>query len=136
MLAEKAALLSREVDGDEDNTVQPSRSPLAGSGEHIAQPLNTPGDVNATDPLGQPRLMPLDVQSPTTEITESDFSATTRPPISEKARGKMRATSISSIPASADSLENDEELVKVAEAGVGPNGYVPTQEWVTSWQKG
>lgn len=136
MLAEKAALLGREVDGDEDNTVQPSRSPLAGDGEHIAQPLSTPGDVNATDPLGQPRLMPLDVQSPTTEITEPDFSATTRPPISEKARGKMRATSISSIPASADSLENDEELVKVAEAGVGPNGYVPTQEWVTSWQKG
>ena len=136
MLAEKAALLGREVDGDEDNTVQPARSPLAGDGEHTAQPLSTPGDVNATDPLGQPRLMPLDIQSPTTEVSEPAFATSTRPPVSEKARGKMRATSISSMSTPADSLENEEELVKVAEAGVGPNGYVPTQEWVTSWQKG
>lgn len=136
MLAEKAALLGREVNGDEDTTVQRARSPLAGDSEHTLQPLATPGDVNATDPLGQPRLTPLEVQSPTTEANEPDFASSTRPPISEKARGKMRATSISSIPLPADALENDEELVKVAEAGVGPNGYVPTQEWVTSWQKG
>jgi hypothetical protein len=136
MLAEKAALLGREVDGDDDTTIQRVRSPLAVDGDHTTQPLTTPGDVNATDPLGQPRLTPLEVQSPTNETPELDFTASARPPISEKARGKMRATSVSSIPGPVDSLENDEELMKVAEAGVGPNGYVPTQEWVTSWQKG
>ncbi|EIW70902.1 hypothetical protein TREMEDRAFT_43442 [Tremella mesenterica DSM 1558] len=52
--------------------------------------------------------------------------------MSEKARGKMRAVE-------SDKGEEelaDEELLKVAMAGVGPNGYVPTQEWVASWQKG
>ncbi|WVQ77248.1 hypothetical protein IAR50_006931 [Cryptococcus sp. DSM 104548] len=72
--------------------------------------------------------------------------------MSEKARGKMRATestsSLAIINASSAAGsapvgeggevvdEADEELLKVALAGVGPNGYVPTQEWVTSWQKG
>ncbi|TYJ53769.1 hypothetical protein B9479_005609 [Cryptococcus floricola] len=74
--------------------------------------------------------------------------------MSEKARGKMRATestsSLTTINGTAAAGEGntageggegvvdeaDEELLKVALAGVGPNGYVPTQEWVTSWQKG
>ena len=59
--------------------------------------------------------------------------------MSEKARGKMRATeSVTSLtsPRSASGELADDELLRIADAGVGPNGYIPTQEWVSSWQKG
>ncbi|KAG1883192.1 high-temperature-induced dauer-formation protein-domain-containing protein [Suillus subluteus] len=47
---------------------------------------------------------------------------------SEKARGKMKARrSMSS-----DTINGD----RMAAAGVGRNGFLPTQEWVTSWQQG
>ncbi|EIN03674.1 hypothetical protein PUNSTDRAFT_47999 [Punctularia strigosozonata HHB-11173 SS5] len=46
---------------------------------------------------------------------------------SEKARGKMRERR---------SISMDSELERIASAGVGRNGFVPTQEWVTSWQQG
>ncbi|EMD38619.1 hypothetical protein CERSUDRAFT_113798 [Gelatoporia subvermispora B] len=48
---------------------------------------------------------------------------------SEKARGKMRA---------GRSLSGDMtgSLERIATAGLGRNGFVPTQEWVTSWQQG
>ncbi|CAL1704126.1 unnamed protein product [Somion occarium] len=48
---------------------------------------------------------------------------------SEKARGKMRA---------GRSISNDMtgSLEQLAAAGIGRNGFVPTQEWVTSWQQG
>ncbi|KAI6150862.1 high-temperature-induced dauer-formation protein-domain-containing protein [Pisolithus tinctorius] len=47
---------------------------------------------------------------------------------SEKARGKMRERSVSSETTSSAEL--------LASAGVGRNGFVPTQEWVASWQQG
>lgn len=63
---------------------------------------------------------------------------------SEKARGKMRETG--SAPHSIDGGEtvsladtepdlSPEELAAAA-AAVGKNGFVASQEWVTSWQKG
>ncbi|EJD53359.1 hypothetical protein AURDEDRAFT_111005 [Auricularia subglabra TFB-10046 SS5] len=48
--------------------------------------------------------------------------------MSEKARGKMRARN--------ESFDADASLERIAAAGVGRNGFVPTQEWVTSWQQG
>lgn len=124
MLAEKAALLGREIEegdlgeshervhevdatagGDDEFTVVVPKSPKSSPG--LAQSSN--GSDGAPAP-GSPG----------------------RPAMSEKARGKMRATE------SVTSLhdEEDEELLKLAAGGVGPNGYVPTQEWVSSWQKG
>ncbi|KAI5124045.1 hypothetical protein M0805_003874 [Coniferiporia weirii] len=49
---------------------------------------------------------------------------------SEKARGKMRERQRS------DSLDTTGSLERIAAAGVGRNGFVPTQDWVTSWQQG
>ncbi|KAI0340618.1 hypothetical protein BDW22DRAFT_1360028 [Trametopsis cervina] len=48
---------------------------------------------------------------------------------SEKARGKMRA---------GRSMSGDmtRSLERLAASGVGRNGFIPTQEWVTSWQQG
>jgi hypothetical protein len=48
-------------------------------------------------------------------------------PKSEKARGKMRARSLS--------VETISSLDR-APLAIGKNGFVPTQEWVTSWQQG
>jgi len=49
-------------------------------------------------------------------------------PASETAKGKMKQRSIS--------LDRTNSLERIAAAGVGRNGFVPTQEWVTSWQQG
>ena len=49
--------------------------------------------------------------------------------LSEKARGKMRERS-------SISLEMTTSLERIALAGIGRNRFVPTQEWVTSWQQG
>lgn len=123
MLAEKAALLGRDI--QEDDEV--SAVPLSPAGAPIPMPLTTPGETTV-DPILSPAAA---TQAPVPQ------------PMSEKARGKLRATSdsISSLPGSiaAETAANeipDEELLRVAAAGVGPNGYVPTQEWVSSWQKG
>lgn len=137
MLAEKAALLGRHEEETEDGerstpanagAETPRRSSTTDDARNppTIQPLTTPGDGPISDPLSQPP--PLD--SPSVEPTQ---------PISEKARGKMRATeSVSSLtsPRSMSAELADEELLRIADAGVGPNGYVPTQEWVSSWQKG
>jgi len=69
---------------------------------------------------------------------------------SEKARGKMRRTSVSSehtIRQGAGTTEEEDEEDRLVEgfneeelwyaaSTIGRNGFVPTQGWVTSWQKG
>ncbi|KAI9453437.1 hypothetical protein F5148DRAFT_968580, partial [Russula earlei] len=65
------------------------------------------------------------IVSPTIEQTGIPGTPTV---VSEKARGKMRERSVS--------LETDNSLDRVTAAAVGRNGFVPTQEWVTSWQQG
>jgi hypothetical protein len=130
MLAEKAALLGRDAgdrDDIEDRPRLTSDQPLSPTEERNQNPslsIVTPGDNQTTDPLASATAYPI------------------RDGMSEKARGKMRAVD----PANSNpSLEGeggemvdvpDEELMKVAAAGVGPGGYIPTQEWVSSWQKG
>ncbi|TXT07161.1 hypothetical protein VHUM_03331 [Vanrija humicola] len=104
MLAEKAALLGREIDDDE------------GEGEESSGPRTS---ESSPAPLASNETTP------------------TKAGMSEKARGKMRATEpASDAPAEGENDVTDEELLNLAAGGIGPNGYVPTQEWVTSWQKG
>lgn len=120
MLAEKAALLGRTEEDEEDDSRRTlTEEPIS----TIAPPILT----DTSDPLGG---------SPTSDGPESP--AVTPLPMSEKARGKMRAQSVSSVTTTqiVEDGTTDEEIVKLAEGGVGPNGYVPTQEWVSSWQKG
>ncbi|KAJ7172707.1 high-temperature-induced dauer-formation protein-domain-containing protein [Mycena filopes] len=61
--------------------------------------------------------------SPTSESMPESTSA------SEKARGKRKARR-------SQSLDRNGSLDRIAAAGVGRNGFVPSQEWVTSWQQG
>lgn len=121
MLAEKTALLSGQ---DVDDVAQEGPQTPTNEHGHSTLALTSPGDATTTNPLD------------TATTSPPAFSPTK--PMSEKARGKMRATeSTTSIPMiNGESEEPDEELLKVAQAGVGPNGYVPTQEWISSWQKG
>lgn len=64
----------------------------------------------------------------TSSTASSPTSESPRLP-SEKARGKMRAGRIVA-------EEMTGSLERLAASGVGRNGFVPTQEWVTSWQQG
>lgn len=96
--------------------------------------LPTPGLSDTADPLASARPNAVGGANP----------------LSEKARGKQRATSpLSSPPIASDAatiaaaaataeldLVPDDELLRLAAAGVGPNGHVPTAGWVASWQKG
>lgn len=132
MLAEKAALLGQTDDQEDDEPRSTPRPALTSpTGEHsdrIAQPLTTPGDQPA-DPLSS-------VSSQSPEYADTTYAPPK--PMSEKARGKMKAVNESETSLPIDPVDEvpDEELMKVAASGVGPNGYVPTQDWVASWQKG
>lgn len=121
MIAEKAALLGRDDDSaaDErpprltsDNPTSPS---ITTEDRTSALSITSPGEGNNTDPL-----------------------ASSLNGMSEKARGKMRAVDTAASPTDEGDMVDvpDEELMAVAAAGVGPNNYIPTQEWVSSWQKG
>lgn len=81
----------------------------------LTNPLHTPGEAEE-DPLASAQVN-----------AEKQYAA----PKSEKAKGKMRERADS-----ASALRADPELERLAAAGIGPSGYVPTQEWVSSWQKG
>ncbi|KAJ6547333.1 high-temperature-induced dauer-formation protein-domain-containing protein [Mycena capillaripes] len=87
----------------------------------------------ANDSTEIPELSPRQSQDPeismilpTSPTSETMLGSTSA---SEKARGKMRARR-------SQSLDRNGSLDRVAAAGVGRNGFVPTQEWVTSWQQG
>ncbi|KAL1405455.1 hypothetical protein Q8F55_009087 [Vanrija albida] len=126
MLAEKAALLGREIDDDEGEESSGPTMQLTSPTGGLVDPVPNPIE-GASSPKRTSESAP----------DASTDSTPTKAGLSEKARGKMRATEPA--PASSTDGENDvpdEELLRLAEAGVGPNGYVPTQEWVTSWQKG
>lgn len=118
MIAEKAALLSTH---DQEEDIPRLTSDQPSPMDEIRDPglsIITPGENNV-DPLS--------------------LSTSTSTKMSEKARGKMRAVDPSTLDGE-DGMGmvdvGDEELLGIAAAGVGPSGYVPTQEWVSSWQKG
>ncbi|KXN82544.1 Protein HID1 [Leucoagaricus sp. SymC.cos] len=65
------------------------------------------------------------VEEENPDVVEEGSTSDTTSRRSEKARGKMRERRSLSV-----------EDPGVAPASVGRNGFVPTQEWVTSWQQG
>jgi hypothetical protein len=77
-------------------------------------PLFTPGEAEE-DPLAS---------------AASNANRANAKPLSDKAKGKRRMSS------GTMAGEGNEELHQLAMQGIGPNGYVPTAEWVASWQKG
>jgi len=119
MIAEKAALLSTHTH-DEDDI-----------------PRLTSDQASPIDERRDPALSIITSGENNIDPLSSNLAG-----MSEKARGKMRAVDSSISDSNVNGEEEgmvdvaDEELLRVASAGVGPGGYVPTQEWVSSWQKG
>jgi len=93
---------------------------------------------------GEQQQDPLSVTSPTTPATATPTGPAV---MSEKARGKMRERNVEE---GGGGRENGgggggeevddgvlgEELEKLRIGGLGSGGFVPSQDWVTSWQKG
>ncbi|KAF8162962.1 high-temperature-induced dauer-formation protein-domain-containing protein [Crassisporium funariophilum] len=77
---------------------------------------------------GSPRMSQETIARPFVSPTSDNPYNTTESPISEKARGKMKERRSMSI----DTVGS---LDRVS-SSIGRNGFVPTQEWVTSWQQG
>lgn len=70
-------------------------------------------------PSGQPLMSPTTAELPMS-LPGSDLD------LSEKARGKMRERPRST------SLDTTSSLERIAAAGIGRNGFIPTQEWVSN----
>jgi len=104
---EKARLLEREASSRWE------------SSEHAPDPVLPSGDQRGTSLDDE---APIPLVSPTMGSVPEDM-------LSEKARGKLKERS-------SMSLEMTRSLERIALAGVGRNRFVPTQEWVTSWQQG
>lgn len=82
-----------------------------------------------TSPRDSPQRGPsIDDEAPRSLVSPTTGSMAEDTP-SEKARGKMRERS-------SITLEMTSSLERIAQAGIGRNRFVPTQEWVTSWQQG
>ncbi|KIM48882.1 hypothetical protein M413DRAFT_89117 [Hebeloma cylindrosporum] len=104
--AEKARLLENEGAGNR------------GSQEREQDSGASPRDSQADEPVTRSFMSP----------TSETLYASPDSPISEKARGKMRERRSLSV-------ETLNSLDRVP-LNIGRNGFVPTQEWVTSWQQG
>ncbi|KAG6844484.1 hypothetical protein H0H87_006558 [Tephrocybe sp. NHM501043] len=109
--AEKARLLESEG----SLTVTESAENLPGS------PRSSEGQDDGSEILTQSFMSP-GAETPT---RGGSFASV----LSEKARGKMRERR-------SPSLDADITVDRIAAANVGRNGFIPTQEWVTSWQQG
>lgn len=87
-------------------------------------------DLASTDTLPEGRARSVEeelastrpLMSPT--ASETQMGGSGRPAVSEKARGKMRAGRTSS-------GDMTGSLERLAASGVGRNGFIPTQEWVS-----
>ncbi|TDL27208.1 hypothetical protein BD410DRAFT_835524 [Rickenella mellea] len=120
---EKARLLRSETRGSLSHAGRESQEQL----QHAASPPNV---ESSEDPVQSDENAPVPiVTSPTASETQLP-SGTPAANLSEKARGKMRQRQRSM------SLDTTSSLERIAAAGIGRNGFVPTQEWVTSWQQG
>ena len=102
--------------------------------------LSTEVDLEARMPQDRPRMTRNESSALASE-GEADQNNSEQSPVStstndaaqsksEKARGKMRERQRS------ESVDMSGSLERIAAAGVGRNGFVPTQDWVTSWHQG
>ncbi|CCA69579.1 hypothetical protein PIIN_03518 [Serendipita indica DSM 11827] len=83
---------------------------------------------DTTNSLEQLRISSPPPTGPSTWAEQRSPVTPNSPGLSEKARGKMRERQ--------ESLDMDESTVHAAAVAIGKNGFVPTQEWVTSWVRG
>jgi hypothetical protein len=83
------------------------------------------GETDSTENVNLPQEQEVSTTQPIASTTSEGTASPSdgAPSFSEKARGKMKARR-------SISLDTASSLDLVAAAGVGRNGFVPTQEWV------
>ena len=109
---EKQRLLEREGSTLSDSFTDLRVDSRPSSPPDEQHPASSEEQVAAAQPLMSPSI---------------DTPMTSAYPVSEKARGKMKARRSGSLDTNASQADP---------ASVGRNGFIPTQEWVTSWQQG
>ncbi|KAI0303392.1 high-temperature-induced dauer-formation protein-domain-containing protein [Multifurca ochricompacta] len=97
------------------------------SADSLTEVRVVPRDSPLQEPAGNAEDTPS-LQLPMSPSIEQTLSGIPTA-VSEKARGKMREQR-------SMSLDTENSLDRVTATAVGRNGFVPTQEWVTSWQQG
>ncbi|KAF5376543.1 hypothetical protein D9757_008307 [Collybiopsis confluens] len=117
-LGTDSKIKSGRVSSDDEITPGVGKNMLAKDGEtHLSNQTQEPVP---DEPVAAPELI----------LSSSRESARNAAhPTSEKVKGKMKQRRSSSS-LDAGSLE------RIAASGIGRNGFVPTPEWVTSWQQG
>lgn len=123
----------------DDESPDHEKARLLSSESRDALGLSAEVDLEARLPIDQPRPSPTrgnsvvrhgDDRSDPDQQLPSSTSAETAQSLSEKVRGKMPERQRS------ESIDMSSSLERVAAAGIGRNGFVPTQDWVSSWQQG
>ncbi|KAG8965749.1 hypothetical protein FRC03_000199 [Tulasnella sp. 419] len=116
--------LGRGLPSLEDVMNEKSRTARVSSDSASRNSSSTREGGEADQPLG-----PIAV--PPTPTVSRSFSQTA---LSEKARGKMKESGSGGVDEAEAALDPESE--RVAAMAIGRNGFVPTQEWVASWQQG
>ncbi|KAI0078173.1 hypothetical protein K474DRAFT_1683933 [Panus rudis PR-1116 ss-1] len=111
-------------DQHEDASVEKARLLRREGSNSVDLEQGNPSLDNIPDPVRR-----SDEGGPAPESVPTSPTSASTPMPSEKAMGKRRM---------GRSLSNEMtgSLERLALAGIGRNGFVPTQEWVTSWQQG
>ncbi|KIP06021.1 hypothetical protein PHLGIDRAFT_30681 [Phlebiopsis gigantea 11061_1 CR5-6] len=122
------------ADKSPDNKDRPSQSDAERPGDEKARLLRSTSSGDLPDDIEAQRQSASEeerIGRPLMSPTLPTASISSEPPAvpSEKVRGKMRARV-------SQSEDMTGSLERLAAAGVGRNGFVPTREWVTSWQQG
>ncbi|KAH8108473.1 high-temperature-induced dauer-formation protein-domain-containing protein [Phellopilus nigrolimitatus] len=137
---QSGAIKGKKADDTEQEAPEHEKARLLTTESRDALGLSVEPDLEARMPHDRPRPVRSDsiqeghdTEAEQITLTQPLMSPTTSEAPesrSEKARGKMRERQRS------ESLDMSGSLERIAAAGVGRNGFVPTQDWVTSWQQG
>lgn len=120
----KGRTMSRD---DPPSAAAEEKKNLLPAGNDEGEPENDEEAVPSSLPSAGPTAITESIVSPTSESIPTSANIQTA---SIKAKGKMKERRSSS------SLDPTGSLERIAAAGIGRNGFVPTREWVASWQQG
>lgn len=112
--------------GEEPSTEKARLLESEASSRRESSELNPDPSLSSRD--SPQRELSLDDEAPRPLVSPTTVSIPEGAP-SEKARGKMRERGSMSV-------DMTRSLEQIALGGIGRNRFVPTQEWVTSWQQG
>ena len=120
---EQAKKLGNDANGKSKSSVDEAESENPGAEKARLLESET-GNNSIDEPAPLVGSTPRQSEEILTRSFMSPSSDTVLSPISEKARGKMKERRSLSI-------DTNSSLERIAAAGIGRNGFIPTQEWVS-----